>query len=126
MPTGNWVFKVFVSERGTDEINEWMNGLPTKARVAIDQRINYLKTQRTWTTNDCKKYVGIPHIFEIRVCQNKVEYRILGCYGPDRGTFILLVGGIEKGGKLPKPMREVAKERYKLVFKDKKYIDEYN
>jgi hypothetical protein len=39
----------------------------------------------------------------------------LGFYGPAKGQFSLLVGGVEKG-KIPKRLLEVADERRNIVI----------
>jgi hypothetical protein len=50
----------------------------------------------------------------------------LGCFGPKKDEFTLLIGAIEKGGKLePINVIETAEQRRNLIFQDERYSDEY-
>jgi hypothetical protein len=62
---------------------------------------------------------GWHDIYEIRVGSSGVQYRPLGCYGPDKHEFTLLVGAIEKGGKLPRPALETAVQRRRIILADR-------
>jgi hypothetical protein len=73
----------------------------------------------TWPPQYVSALRGYPHINEIRVTSSGVQYRPLGCYGPDRTEFTILVGSVEKGGKLPKGDCETAEERRRLILADR-------
>lgn len=49
----------------------------------------------------------------------RAGYRPLGCYGRAEKEFTLLIGSIEKGGKLPKGDCETAVERRKIILTDR-------
>jgi len=51
---------------------------------------------------------------------NGVQYRPLGCYGPERREFTLLIGAVEKGGKLPRAALEAAVQRRKIILSDER------
>ena len=51
-----------------------------------------------------------------------MQYRPLGCYGPDRNEFTLLIGAKEIGSKFePKDAPNKAMERQRLIFQDGRF-----
>jgi hypothetical protein len=70
-----------------------------------------MQNMSKWSEKWVSKYHGVDDIFEIRVSGNKVEYRPLGNYY-GRRRFMLLIGTIEKGGKIPKRDVETAIKRF--------------
>jgi hypothetical protein len=119
--------KVFISDGGVNIIDAWLAGLPIGARAKMDRYFAYLATLKFWGPPDCKKLKGYDHIFEIRIKWNKIQYRPLGCYGPEGGDFTLLIGAIEKSTGVFEPRRapEIAQERCKLIHSNRRYVDEY-
>jgi len=111
-----WVFKNFVSKRGNNEIRLWINRQSSPVRAKIDGRIRYLQGVDQLKYPYVEKWVGEKDLYEVRVVFGNVQYRSLGCYGPDREEFTLLIGAIEKGGKLePRDAVATAKTRMKLI-----------
>jgi hypothetical protein len=85
-----------------NEILVWTQRLPKKAQAKIDARILLLQAwPPPWPLAYISAYVGYPDIYELRIKNNGVEYRPLGCYGPGHRVFTLLIGSIEKGGHIP-------------------------
>lgn len=117
-----WTFKVFLKDKDHDVINDWIDGLPQKVQARIEARISYLRVTDNWVRPYFDKLSG--HIHEIRVVHGRIQYRILGCFGPGR-EFTMLIGAVEKDWKLPKHTEEIAEERYKLVSEDRGYADVY-
>jgi hypothetical protein len=115
-----WTFQDFVDAGGRNVIRDWMDGLPPDAQAAIDDRLIRMATMRKedWSDKWVSKYQGLSGIFELRMPHNKIQYRPLGCYGPGRMRFTLLVGTIEKGGKIPKSDLCKAEERHEIVFEN--------
>jgi len=62
-------------------------------------------------------YKSWDDLYELRIVCSNVQYRPFGFYGPMRGQFSLVVGGIEKG-KLPRSLLKVAQERMQTVRLD--------
>jgi hypothetical protein len=113
-----WTFFDFVSERGENEIHRWLNeGMPKAAKAKINARIAALQGFPVFPEQYISAYGGWPGILELRIVSAGVQYRPLGFYGPVRGQFSLLVGGVEKG-RLPKRLLEVANERRKIVISE--------
>lgn len=116
MPT--WAFFDFLSERGENEIHRWLNsGMPKAAKAKINARIAALQGFPLFPEQYISAYTGWPKLLELRIASGGVQYRPFGFYGPARGQFSLLVGGVEKG-KVPKRLLEVADERRRIVVSD--------
>jgi hypothetical protein len=123
-----WNFKVFVSDRGTREIDDWLDGLPPKAKAKIKKRITYLEIWDIdkWKRPYISKLKGSDKIWEIRVEFNNIQYRPLGCLGPKSNEFTLLIGAREKGDRLePIDAIRIAEERCSLILEHERYTDEY-
>lgn len=122
-----WTFKIFVTDDGFSDVREWLNGLPPKAKARMDKIILYLEIIKDWTKiawfSPLKGYNGI---FEMKFIVDNTQYRPLGCYGPERKTFTLLMGAIEQGNKFnPRRAPEIALQRRGLILNNKGCTDEY-
>ena len=112
--------------RGIDVIKEWLDGLPIKAQVAIDERIRFLALGSYGHRPYAAKLEGYDNIWEVRVKSEKIQYRPLGCSGPGDKVFSLLIGAREKGSHFePKDAPKIAEKRRNLVYQDEKYLNEY-
>ena len=111
-----WAFFDFFSERGENEIHRWLNSseVPKIAKAKINARIIALQGFPVFPEQYISAYTGWPGLLELRIVSAGVQFRPLGYYGPGRGQFSILVGGIEKG-KIPRRLLEVADERRKIV-----------
>jgi hypothetical protein len=99
-----------------NEILIWTLGLPKKAQAKLDVIIVSLQSFPVWPPQYISALKGYPDIFEIRAGSCGVQYRPLGCYGPGYREFTILIGSIEKGGKLPKGDCDSAVERRRKVL----------
>jgi hypothetical protein len=100
-----------------NEILAWTSGLPKRAQARIDTMIITLQAFPVIPPqyiSDC----GYKDIWEIRAGSGGVEYRPLGCYGPGRRVFTLLIGTIEKDGKIPAGDGASAVHRRKRVIEE--------
>jgi hypothetical protein len=123
-----WAIKTYRKESGKNAIEEWLHRLSPSARAAIRTRISYLEARppAEWVRPAFDKLSG--HIHEIRVkdITEKVQYRLLGCFGPGARVFTLLIGAQEKDKKLAPGTMRTAEERYKAVLKYKEEcLDDY-
>jgi len=122
----HWKIKVFINNRGTNVIKEWLKDLPKAAQAEIDNRLKYMQTLKTWGRPYSAKLKGSDHIHEVRIKCQKVQYRPLGFFGPTDGVFTLLVGAREKDSKLePKNAQKSAEERRELILTNERFIDDY-
>jgi hypothetical protein len=102
----------------TDLIDEWLSGLPSRERRRIRVILAYLEGQRTWRNIPyIKKLTDCDDIYEIIITVNNIQYRPLGCYGPGKDEFTLLVGASKKGRVwAPKDARSTAMKKAKLIL----------
>jgi hypothetical protein len=119
-----WTIFDYLAEDGTNEIRDWIDSLPFKAQVKIDTRIRYLEAcSLVWPENYISALRGCDDIYEFRIPASGVQYRPLGYYGPERGEFTILMGAIEKGGKLePRQYCATATQRREKVNADRNRI----
>ena len=112
-----WTFFDFLTERGENDIHRWLNSdaVTRAAKAKINARIIALQGFPTFPEQYISAYSGWPKLLELRIVSNGVQYRPLGFYGPARGQFSLVIGGIEKG-KIPTRLLEVADERRNIVI----------
>lgn len=121
-----WTIKIFITPRGDNEIHDWLNAQGPKVRAKADKIIRHLEIEREWRRPYFDKFQGHEKLHEIRINCFGNEYRLIGCYGPERKDFTILIGAIEKNiGKYePRSVLEIAEERIMLI-QDKRYTDEY-
>jgi hypothetical protein len=120
-----WSFRDYLTTNGTNEIKSWIESLPKAAQAKIDYILLVLRGSRNWPPQYVSALVDWDDIYEIRVVANGVQYRPLGCYGPERREFTLLIGAVEKGGKLPRAALEAAVQRRKIILSDRGRTDEH-
>lgn len=115
-----WTFRVFITERREDVIGTWLEGLPKKVEAKIDRRIAYLRAIEHWKRPEFDKLTGYDNLHEIRVVFSGVQYRVIGCYGPGKREFTMLIGAVEKDNKLePREALKIAVNRSKLINQSK-------
>ena len=118
-----WAIFDYVSASGANEIRSWIDSLPLAAQVRIDTRLRYLAITAVWDAQYVSSRKDCAGIYEIRVVSSGVQYRPLGYYGPGRREFTLLLGAIEKGGRLqPKGFCETATNRRNIINGDRNRI----
>lgn len=122
----NWIIKSFISDRGSDVIEEWLDSFSTDIKVFIETRLNYLKTQPIWKRPHAAKLTGSKYIYEIIITYKNVQYRPLGFFNPAAHEFILLIGAIEKGDKFePRGALEIAEKRRQQLLEGRNNAREY-
>ena len=114
--SSEWTFRDFLDGRGHNVIHEWINSLPAGAQAKLDSILLILQAAKIWPPQYVSSLRGYRDIFELRIGFSGVQYRPLGCYGPRPKEFTILIGTVEKGGKLPKTDCETAVERRKIIF----------
>jgi hypothetical protein len=117
-----WTIRLFVSD-----VQGWINSRNPKAKAKIEARIRHLENATDWKPY-VKKLKGYKNLYEIKIIHNNIQYRLIGCYGPNvqRREFTILVCAIEKEGKYnPPSVFETAERRSKLIFQNEGYSYEY-
>ena len=125
-----WSFKVFLTFNGHDVFDEWIKSLDVEAQERIRAMIRRLSVMEMWERPYFSMLKGYKNIGEIRVKANNIQYRPLGCLGPDPKTFVLLIGASKTSKKrktiwFPKNAPKTALERRELIFEDRRYTGEY-
>lgn len=127
-----WTFFDFLKEDGANAITEWIESLPPhirqKVAAALAARLEAVQNleNHEWPEGWFTDLSGYSGIVEVKFKVKKVQYRPLGCYGPGRHQFTLLVGAIEKGDKfVPRSAPNTANDRRKIVQKDRSRIREH-
>ncbi len=98
-----WTFKNLVDRNGANTIRPWLDGLPLKARLKVDQILRNLRVADRLMPPHVKKIKGHRDVLEIVVKHNKVQYRPLGGYGPMEGDFTIVLGAIEHNNNIRPP-----------------------
>lgn len=96
-------FKNLLDDQGGNTIRVWLDELPLRARLKTDQILKNLRVADRLKPPFVKKINGHDDIFEIVVTHDKVQYRPLGGYGPNRGEFSIVLGAIEHNDKIRPP-----------------------
>lgn len=110
-----WTFKGFVDENGVNVFDEWYKELPKQAQAKIDWLLTELFPSRTfieWGAKHIKKLEG--DIYEVRFEIDKIAYRPLGAFAPNKNDFTFLVGVIKKT-KIPKSVVDIALKRLDII-----------
>ncbi|MGB8992961.1 MAG: type II toxin-antitoxin system RelE/ParE family toxin [Desulfobaccales bacterium] len=126
-----WTFRVF-KDAGVNVIEEWLTSLPPNIEQRFRTLLVRMAKMKRWGRPFFDKLKGYDNLYEIIVKSN-VQYRLLGCCGPRRKEFILLIGATKGGASRRKPAtwnprnaREVADMRSKLPLESWRYTDEYH
>ena len=120
---GTWEILDYVEASGTNVISVWIDSLPAAAQVRIDTRIRYLEATQVWPAQYVSARKDCAGVYELRIVSAGVQYRPLGYFGPGRREFTLLMGAIEKGGKLePRDFCKVATRRREIINGDRNRI----
>ena len=81
-----WSFKVFITLNGDNPFQEWITSLDVDAQERIRAMIRRLSVIERWERPYFSMLSGHKNIGEIRVKANKIQYRPLGCFGPERNS----------------------------------------
>ena len=105
----------YTSSAGENLIADWMNRIGPRPKARFNAHLTNLRTVPLdqWHTH---KPVEILHkergLVAIKAFVDKVQWRLIGCFGPGEGAFTLLIGAKEKGNKLePASTYDKAHER---------------
>lgn len=125
-----WTLRIF-KVAGVDVIEEWLKSLPPNISERFRKILAHMEITKQWTRPFFDKLTGFDNLYEILV-HNKIQPRLLGCFGPRKGEFTLLFGASKGGASKGKPAtwtprnaREIADERSRLPLEDRSYTDEY-
>lgn len=117
-----WTIRFYQSATGRLVTQEWYDGLNDQAQAAFDTILEFL-TQREhheWGRPEYAPLTGKHSgLGELRFDAGKLEYRPIGCFGPGRSVFTVLIGATKKGRQYdPRSALDTALERREVVLKD--------
>lgn len=121
-----WTIKIFGEKKS--DVDDWINGLSSKARARMDTIITYMEITKDWTKtpyfSPLKGYRGIN---EIKFTVQSIQYRPLGCYGPGNKEFTILFGAMEQGDRFnPINAPLIAENRRNDIRAGREQTHEYN
>ena len=120
----------YVDDSGENVISAWMSTISVRAKASINVKLEHILAQtpqKDWhKSRVAAKRKGEPDLWEVKVYSDNVQWRPLGFFGPKSGTlgtFTLLVGALEKGGKLNPPgaTDEAQARKAKVTINPQKY-----
>jgi hypothetical protein len=119
----SWAFRCYLTERGTDVIDEWYSGQPEALQAKFDTRIRYLRQHprsewvRPYFDTLGKKCAGLG---EVRFEWNKVQYRPIG-FASGELEFTLVFVAQERGRRFVPPTTcQISQNRKAEVLADRK------
>lgn len=104
-----WEFLDYVDAAGHNAIKRWIASLDARAQKEVKAALNaQIRILATAEKLDRTVDVGIMRreckgLLELIMLVDKVQYRPLAWYGPDRGEVTIYGGAIERGGRLEPP-----------------------
>jgi len=100
----------YKTEAGDSPIEEFLNGLPNKAREKVVWTLDLIEQLEVVPTNYLKKLVNTNDIWEVRVSSNTNIYRIL-CFWDGKKLLVLNHAFQKKTQKTPKQAIKLAEKR---------------
>jgi hypothetical protein len=109
----------YVDENGVYIVRTWLDAIDPKAKAKLNVRFNNLEqaNRAEWIKYNTEVLSGDKDgLIAVRVEYNKIQYRILGYDGPNRGEFTLLACGKERNDKyIPRDIGKIANERITAI-----------
>lgn len=113
------LFYDYIDINGVNVIKGWLDGLEPKAKAKLNTRLNTLEylDRGEWDLPMTEILKGDKDgLIAVRAKYNRIQYRLLGYYGPYRGEVTLLACGTEKNNKYePLDIGRKAFERIEAV-----------
>lgn len=109
-----WTFKGYIDENGENVFDEWYKEIPPNAQAKVDWIIEMFQVRQLcdWRAKYIKKLTD--DIYEIRFEINKICYRPLGAFVPNKNDFTFLIGVIKKT-KIPQSVMDIAENRLDII-----------
>ena len=108
---------------GTNQIKAWLDLIGVRPKAKINGILHNLSETPAAQWHDqsgVSKRKGENDLWEIKAYRDKVQWRPLGAFATGDGTFTLLAGAKEQGGKLDPPTAPQTAQTHKAdVAKDK-------
>jgi hypothetical protein len=116
-----WTIRFYVSASGRPVVRDWYDDQIDDVRAKFDTVLEYLVVRRRneWGRPEFAPLSGKHSgLGELRFDFGKLEYRPIGCFGPNRSDFTILIGATKKGKNYePRNALDTALERRDFVGK---------
>jgi len=116
------LFYDYIDTNGVNVIKDWLDGLDLRAKAKLNTRLNALEymNRTEWCMPMTKVLKGDKDgLIAVRAEHNRIQYRLLGYDGPNRGEFTLLACGNERNNRyIPLDIGRKAFERIEAVAED--------
>jgi hypothetical protein len=89
-----WSYRCYINVTGSDLIDEWYREQDGEVRGNVDAVLEHLGNRQrdAWRRPQFDMLSGVcKGIAEIQVKARSGQYRLLGCFGPERLVFTLLI-----------------------------------
>jgi hypothetical protein len=121
-----WTFKIYVTNDGYSDVRVWLDNFSNKAKARMFKIVTHLEITKDWTrTGYYTPLTGYKGLGEIKFIVDDMQYRPLGCFGPEEKTFTILIGSKEQGDKFnPRGAPDIALQRKKMLFNKEGHTNE--
>ena len=127
---GRWIFRSYRLARGTDEIDEWYSALRPKLRAKVLTGLEYLRDHpiQDWVRPRVAPLHGeCKGLNEIRFRLGKVQWRLIGFFGPGQNEFTIVIIAMEKNGRFePRDTCKMAQHRKLKIIDNLGRADEWD
>ncbi len=124
-----WHFWTYRSLSSRDDVLDWLDGLAKSDQASVVARLEYLRQQprEAWKRPYFDLLSGeCSGLGEVRLKIQKIQYRPIGFFGPNRLEFTMLHVALEKDGKFePKNVCKTAKQRMADAIDDPRLLNEW-
>ena len=113
------LFYDYVDINGVNIVKAWLDQLPPNTKAKLSARFNALEQMNRpeWSMPMTEVLKGDKDgLIAVRATSQRIQYRLLGYDGPNRGEFTLLACGTERNDKyIPLDIGRIAFERRTVV-----------
>lgn len=123
-----WTFKVFVSDEDVNEVQDWIDGLPKNKRIKAKSIITHLEAVKDIIHDPYfSKWLSHDYLWRVKFkFPNSELFRVFSFIRPEDKTITMLIVAQKVAGKLePSNVVRKAEERYELIRKDRRRINDF-
>ncbi len=123
-----WTFKVFVSDEGVNEVQDWIDRLPKKKRIKARSIITHLGAVKDIIHDPYfSKWLGHDYLWRVKFkFPNRELFRVFSSIEPEDKTITMLIVAQKVAGRFePSNVVRKAEERYELIHEDRRRINDF-
>lgn len=110
---------------------EWFKDFDERERIDVLTEFRVLigklmvRTREKWVRPEFAPLTRWKGLYEIRFKKNKKQYRFIGCFGPGKCEFTILLSGVKNKSDFYRRNCQTVLERQKLVTEREEKIVEF-